>query len=120
MVFLDHPTFKGFNLFNRYQFTDLENGIVSFLGLRYMKNDKEAGEDAANLKFKRMAWISQINTDRFDSNFKLGYVNPNIPYQSIGFQMAYSTHNQNSFFGIRNYDINQNSFYSSSIIIYFI
>ena len=111
--FLDHPTFKGFNLFNRYQFTDLENGIVSFLGLRYMKNDKEAGEDAANLKFKRMAWISQINTERFDSNFKLGYVNPNIPYQSIGFQMAYSTHNQNSFFGVRNYDINQNSFYSS-------
>ena len=111
--FLDHPTFKGFNLFNRYQLTDLENGIVSFLGFRYMKNDKEAGEDAANLKLKRMAWISQINTDRFDSNFKLGYVNPNIPYQSIGFQMAYSTHNQNSFFGIRNYDIKQNSFYTS-------
>ena len=64
--FLDHPTFKGFNLFNRYQLTDLENGIVSFLGFRYMKNDKEAGEDAANLKLKRMAWISQINTDRFD------------------------------------------------------
>ena len=111
--FLDHPTFKGFNLFNRYQLTDLENGIVSFLGFRYMKNDKEAGEDAANLKLKRMAWISQINTDRFDSNFKLGYVNPNIPYQSIGFQMAYSSHNQNSFFGVRNYDIKQNSFYSS-------
>ncbi len=111
--FLDHPTFNGFNLFNRYQLTDLENGIVSFLGLRYMKNDKEAGEDAANLKLKRMAWKSQINTDRFDSNFKLGYVNPNIPYQSVGFQMAYSTHNQNSFFGIRNYDIKQNSFYTS-------
>ena len=111
--FLDHPTFKGFNFFNRYQYTDLEKGIVSFLGFRYMKNDKKAGEDVANLKLKRIAWVSEIKTDRFDSNFKLGYVNPRIPYQSIGFQMAYSAHNQKSFFGLRDYNIKQNSFYSS-------
>ena len=111
--FLDHPTFKGFNFFNRYQYTDLEKGVVSFLGFKYMKNDKEAGEDVANLKLERLAWISEINTERFDTNFKLGYVNPNIPYQSIGFQMAYSNHIQNSYFGLRNYDIKQNSFYSS-------
>jgi len=111
--FLDHPTFKGFNLFNRYQYTDFEKGIVSFLGFKYMKNDKEAGEDVANLKLKRLAWVSEINTERFDTNFKLGYVNPNIPYQSVGFQMAYSNHIQNSYFGLRNYDIKQNSFYSS-------
>lgn len=111
--FLDHPTFKGFNFFNRYQYTDLEKGIVSFLGFRYMKNDKKAGEDVANLKLKRMAWVSEIKTDRFDSNFKLGYVNPRIPYRSTGFQMAYSAHNQKSFFGLRDYNIKQNSFYSS-------
>ena len=111
--FLDSPTFKGFNFFNRYQYTDLEKGVVSFLGFKYMKNDKEAGEDVANLKLERLAWISEINTERFDTNFKLGYVNPNIPYQSIGFQMAYSNHIQNSYFGLRNYDIKQNSFYSS-------
>ena len=40
---------------------------------------------------------------------------PSIPYQSLGFQMAYSNHDQDSFFGIRNYNINQNSFYSSLI-----
>jgi hypothetical protein len=111
--FLDLPTFKGFNFFNRYQYTDLEKGVVSFLGFKYMKNEKEAGEDVANLKLKRLAWVSEINTERFDTNFKLGYVNPNIPYQSIGFQMAYSNHIQNSYFGLRNYDIRQNSFYSS-------
>ena len=111
--FLDHPTFKGFNLFNRYQYTDFEKGIVSFLGLKYMKNDKEAGEDVANLKLKRLAWVSEINTERFDTNFKLGYVNPNSPYQSLGVQMAYSNHIQNYYFGLRNYDIKQNSFYSS-------
>ena len=111
--FLDHPNYKGINFFNRWQYINLEKGIVSFLGLRYMKEDKNAGEDVANLKLKRMPWLSEINTQRFDSNFKFGYVNPNIPYQSIGFQMAYSSHEQNSFFGNRNYNINQDSFYSS-------
>ena len=111
--FLDHPNYKGLNFFNRWQYINLEKGIVSFLGLRYMKEDKSAGEDVANLKLKRMPWLSEINTQRFDSNFKFGYVNPNIPYQSIGFQMAYSSHEQNSFFGNRNYNINQDSFYSS-------
>ena len=111
--FLDHPNYKGINFFNRWQYINLEKGIVSFLGLRYMKEDKNAGEDVANLKLKRMPWLSEINTQRFDSNFKFGYVNPSIPYQSIGFQMAYSSHQQNSFFGNRNYNINQDSFYSS-------
>jgi hypothetical protein len=111
--FLDHPNYKGINFFNRWQYINLEKGIVSFLGLRYMKEDKNAGEDVANLKLKRMPWLSEINTQRFDSNFKFGYVNPNIPYQSIGFQMAYSSHEQNSFFGMRNYTINHDSFYSS-------
>ena len=111
--FLDHPNYKGINFFNRWQYINLEKGIVSFLGLRYMKEDKNAGEDVANLKLKRIPWLSEINTQRFDSNFKFGYVNPNIPYQSIGFQMAYSSHEQNSFFGNRNYNINQDSFYSS-------
>jgi outer membrane receptor for ferrienterochelin and colicin len=111
--FLDHPNYKGINFFNRWQYINLEKGIVSFLGLRYMKEDKSAGEDVANLKLKRMPWLSEINTQRFDSNFKFGYVNPNIPYQSIGFQMAYSNHEQISFFGNRNYNINQDSFYSS-------
>lgn len=111
--FLDHPNYKGLNFFNRWQYINLEKGIVSFLGLRYMKEDKNAGEDVANLKLKRMPWLSEINTQRFDSNFKFGYVNPSIPYQSIGFQMAYSNHEQISFFGNRNYNINQDSFYSS-------
>ena len=67
------------------------------------------------MKVKRLPWLSEINTNRFNSNFKLGYVNPKIPYQSVGFQMAYSNHKQESFFGLRNYNIKQNSFYSNFI-----
>ena len=80
-----------------------------------MNDDKVIGENTEEMVFIRDPWKGEINTNRFDSNFKFGYVNPSIPYQSLGFQMAYSNHDQDSFFGIRNYNINQNSFYSSLI-----
>lgn len=115
--FLDSPKSLGYNLFNRWQYINPEKGLVSFLGLRLMKDDKRMGQYKDTMLNSSEAipaiWNSEINTNRFDSNFKLGYVNPNIPYQTIGFQMAYSNHDQTSFFGNRNYNINQDSFYSS-------
>ncbi|MDB9794236.1 TonB-dependent receptor [Flavobacteriaceae bacterium] len=113
--FLDNPTSNAFNIFNRWQYINTQKGTVSFLGIRYMNDDKVIGENTQDMVFIREPWKGEINTNRFDSNFKFGYVNPNIPYQSLGFQMAYSNHDQDSFFGIRNYNINQNSFYSSLI-----
>ena len=58
-------------------------------------------------------WGSEIFTDRLDASFKLGYVNPAIPYESIGFQLAHSRHDQDSYFGLRTYDINHQSWYGS-------
>ena len=113
--FLDNPTSNAFNIFNRWQYINTQKGTVSFLGIRYMNDDKVIGENTEEMVFIRKPWKGEINTNRFDSNFKFGYVNPSIPYQSLGFQMAYSNHDQDSFFGIRNYNINQNSFYSSLI-----
>ena len=108
--FLDQPTSKAFNLFNRWQYINPEKGTVSFLGVRYMKDDKVIGENTKDM-VTIAPWKGEINTSRFDSNFKFGYVNASIPYQSLGLQMAFSKHDQNSFFGSRNYNINQNSFY---------
>ena len=113
--FLDNPTSNAFNIFNRWQYINTQKGTVSFLGIRYMNDDKVIGENTQDMVFIRDPWKGEINTNRFDSNFKFGYVNPSIPYQSLGFQMAYSNHDQDSFFGTRNYNINQNSFYSSLI-----
>ena len=113
--FLDNPTSNAFNIFNRWQYINTQKGTVSFLGIRYMNDDKVIGENTEDVVFIRNPWKGEINTNRFDSNFKFGYVNPSIPYQSLGFQMAYSNHDQDSFFGTRNYNINQNSFYSSLI-----
>ncbi|MDB2607140.1 TonB-dependent receptor [Zobellia sp.] len=58
-------------------------------------------------------WGSEINTRRFDTSLKLGYVFPELPFQSVGFQTAYSLHKQDSYFGFRTYDITHESMYTN-------
>jgi len=116
--FLDIPLYNQINVLNRWQFTDANKGIVSFINFRYLYDEKQAGQLVFNPdtdKLSNNAWGSEIITERFETAFKLGYVNPEIPYQSIGFQTAYSHHNQESYFGLNVYDITHNSFYTNVI-----
>jgi outer membrane receptor for ferrienterochelin and colicins len=116
--FLDNPLGKQINILNRWQYTDAERGWVSFLNFRYMNDEKQTGQVDFNPekdKFTTNFWGSEINTERFDFSSKIGYVWPEMPYQSIGFQNAFNSHNQESYFGIREYNIKQKSFYSNLI-----
>ncbi|AXT19070.1 TonB-dependent receptor [Flavobacteriaceae bacterium AU392] len=116
--FLDVPLMKQVNVINRWQYTDTQNGFVSFINFRYLNDEKQSGQTQFNPDIDRLttnAWGSEIDTERFEVSAKLGYVNPELPYQSIGAQFAYSNHDQNSFFGLRTYDITQNSLYSNII-----
>ena len=116
--FLDNPLAKQINILNRWQYTDASKGWVSFINLKYMNDQKQTGElDFDPKKGKGMTdyWGSEINTERMDISTKLGYVFPNIPYQSIGFQNAYNSHNQESYFGLNQYNIKQKSYYSNLI-----
>ena len=116
--FLDMPLYNQINVMNRWQYTNPEKGVVSFINLRYLKDGKQSGQVDFNPSTDRLTtnfWGSEIDTERIEGSFKLGYVNPKIPYQSLGFQMAYSHHQQNSYFGLRIYDIKHQSFYSNLI-----
>ena len=110
--FLDKPLQDQNNFLNKWQYTDAINGIVSFFNIRYLDDEKIFG---MNNNESRNVWNGEISTKRFDSSFKLGYVNPNLPFQSIGLQLSYSSHDQNSVYGFRNYDINQDSFFSNIV-----
>ncbi len=116
--FLDMPLQKQINLMNRWQYTDTENGFVSFINFRFLNDEKLTGQVDFNPdrdKFTTNYWGSEINTKRFDASAKFGYVNPEIPYQSMGFQAAYSNHVQESYFGFNVYDITHNSLYANAI-----
>ncbi len=117
--FLDNPLAKQINILNRWQYTNAQKGWVSFINFRYMNDKKQTGElnfDPNRDKLTTNYWGSEINTERFDISTKLGYVFPDMPYQSIGFQNAFNSHNQESYFGLNQYNIKQKSYYSNLIL----
>lgn len=114
--FLDMPLSKQINVLNRWQFTDAEKGWVSFINVRFMNDEKQTGELEFNPEIHRGTtdfWGSEIDTKRFETSAKLGYVFPEMPFQSFGFQIAYSNHQQDSYFGLNAYDIQHQSVYSN-------
>lgn len=116
--FLDVPLKKQINVMNRWQYLNPEKGLLSFINLRYLNDNNQAGEldfDPDTDKLTTNAWGSEIDTERFEVSTKLGYVNPEIPYQSLGIQFAFSHHDQQSYFGLNQYDIKHNSIYSNLI-----
>jgi outer membrane receptor for ferrienterochelin and colicin len=116
--FMDNPLAEQVNILNRYQYYDADKGLVSFINFRYMNDTKQAGQLDFNPKTDRgttNSWGSQIDTERLDIATKVGYVFKDMPYQSVGFQNAFTSHNQESYFGLSQYNIKQNSYYSNLI-----
>ena len=117
-TFLDMPLARQINIMNRWQYTNPEKGFVSFINFRFLNDEKQTGQedfDPDTDMGTTNAWGSEIDTRRFDVSAKLGYVNPEIPYQSMGVQIAYSNHDQDSYFGLNHYNINHNSIYANLI-----
>ncbi|WP_431137347.1 TonB-dependent receptor domain-containing protein [Psychroserpens mesophilus] len=116
--FLDMPLYNQINVMNRWQYTNPEKGLVSFINIKYLNDAKQAGQldfDPDRDKLTTNFWGSEIDTERFELTTKFGYVNPEIPWQSLGVQFAYSTHKQDSYYGLNRYDINHNSVYSNVV-----
>ncbi|MFS4455031.1 TonB-dependent receptor [Maribacter sp. 2304DJ31-5] len=122
--FLDAPLADQINIMNRWQYQNPETGWVSFLNIRFLSDEKQVGEAGFDPDTDRVdnngsaldgteIWGSEIDTKRFDSSIKLGYVFPELPFQSFGFQASYSLHDQKSYFGLRNYAIDHESLYSN-------
>lgn len=123
--FLDMPLSNQINIMNRWQFTDAQNGWIGFLNAHFLNDEKQTGELNFNPEIDRVfpnttlngneVWGSEIDTKRFETSAKLGYVFPELPFQSFGFQVAYSNHQQDSYFGVNVYDIQHESLYSNLI-----
>ena len=114
--FLDTPLANQINVMNRWQYTDAQNGWVSFINFRFLNDEKQTGELNYNPETDKgtiNAWGSEIDTKRFETSAKLGYVFPELPFQSFGLQFTYSNHQQDSYFGLNVYDIKHESLYAN-------
>ncbi|WP_299012565.1 carboxypeptidase-like regulatory domain-containing protein [uncultured Polaribacter sp.] len=123
--FLDMPLANQINVMNRWQYTDAQNGWIGFLNVRFLNDEKQTGELNFNPETNRVfpnttltgneVWGSEIDTKRFETSTKIGYVFPELPFQSFSLQVAYSNHQQDSYFGRNIYDIKHESVYSNFI-----
>lgn len=111
--FMDMPTGQQINLMNRWQYANTDTGWESNILLSYLADEKTMGE--MNFSQGSALWGSKIRTNQFQGSVKFGYVWRDMPYQSIGFQGSYKHYKQNSFFGLRTYDISQQSAYFNTI-----
>ena len=116
--FLDNPLAKQINVLSRWQYANPDTGWVSFLNFKSMQDQKQTGELHFNPKTDKLTrnfWGSEVNTNRFEFSSKIGYVFKDMPFQSIGFQNAFTNHRQESYFGLNQYHITQQSLYSNLV-----
>lgn len=116
--FLDLPLSKQVNFQNRWQYLNAEKGWVGFATVRWLDDQKQIGSKGINPKSTSNSsplWGSEIQTQRWDGSLKIGYVFPETPYKSFGFQSAYSDHNQEAFYGNRRYNIDHESAYANML-----
>jgi len=52
--FIDMPKYNQINVMNRWQYTDIEKGFVSFINFRILKDEKQAGQINFNSKTDRL------------------------------------------------------------------
>ncbi len=117
--FLDRPKGSQLNVAYLLNYNDLESsGFASHFGINFLKDERTAGQIGFN---KRIPQKDQslygvgIDISRFQLWNKTGYVFKGKPYQSLGWMNQLTYHQQDSFFGLRNYFGKETSYYSNLI-----
>ena len=112
--FLDMPLVTQVNLYNRWNYKT-ENIHLGF-GFQYLTEERRGGQVFFNPNEERTeenGYGIGVNTNRFESELKLGYVFDNRDFTSIGFQNQFIVHRQESFFGLTDYDADETSYYGN-------
>jgi len=117
--FLDRPKGSQINAAYLLNFNDLEkSGFGSHFGINFVKDERTAGQTSFNKQIDQEDQTDYgvgIDISRFQIWNKTGYVFKGKPYQSLGWMNQYVYHQQDSFFGLRNYSGKQHTYYSNLI-----
>ena len=117
--FRDDPTGKQLNVLNRFQYTNLEKGLVGFFDFNYVFDERVYGQNEyiSNTIFaeNQNYWGGKTDSEIIKTNFKFGYVDPEITYRSLGIQFAYTGIDMGSSFGNNTHDINQSSIFTNLV-----
>jgi outer membrane cobalamin receptor len=110
--FLDEPLYRQYNVMNRWYYSS--DHIRMHAGVKLLSEDRFSGQTEFNrdsLRDMDHPYGIGIMTKRAEGFLKLGYVFNNDLKSSFGSINSVSWHDQNSFYGIRNYQGNQFNYY---------
>jgi outer membrane receptor for ferrienterochelin and colicins len=114
--FRDLPTGNQFSAINRWKF-DNGKGFMFQFGAKALMDNKTGGQLAfdESQKGTTQSYGLGIKTNRFEGFGKIGYVFPGKKFKSVGLQLSAFDHDQQSYFGLTNYNARQKNFYSNLI-----
>ena len=117
--FLDQPTGTQANATYLLDYNNLEKaGWGSHFGINFLQDKRNAGQMDFNKNFdqsEQTAYGVGIDISRFQVWNKTGHIFKGKPYQSIGWMNQLTYHQQDSFFGLRDYFGKQTTYYSNLI-----
>jgi outer membrane receptor for ferrienterochelin and colicin len=115
--FLDNPLMRQINVMNQWKYGICgKKGISAEFKWRFFIDEKQSGQVAFDPSIPRSVnpfWGSEINTRQFLASAKVGYVFPDMDYQSIGFQNQFTDYRQDGYYGNRDYFVRHQSWYSN-------
>lgn len=115
--FLDQPLYQQLNAYNRWHFS-VPNKLELQVGVRALYEDRQGGQSNFNYKAdfgKQLFYGVGIKNKLVEIFTKTGTINPSKPYKSFALITSTRYHNQESYFGLKNYDATQKSFYANTI-----
>jgi outer membrane receptor for ferrienterochelin and colicins len=112
--FRDEPDVKQYHLFNRWDYMTAASDFR--VGIKYLEEERLGGQ-VSYKKNDQNTWSDgfgiNIRTKRFEAFSKAGGVFMKDRSMSAGWIQNVSYHNQNSFFGQKQYDGTQKSYYTN-------
>ncbi|MFW5761279.1 MAG: TonB-dependent receptor, partial [Cyclobacteriaceae bacterium] len=112
-TFMDMPTGSNFIGINRWHYQ--KRGFEAQIGIKGLYFDNDAGQFEEAVENPAQLYTVGMQTKRAEIWGKTGYVFPEKPYQSFGWQWSGTFQDQDYTFGNRFYNGNEKAFYSNLI-----
>lgn len=109
--FLDKPKVSMLNLQNRWKYQGEIYESVS--GIRALVEDREGGQKGFFSNNNSDYYGIEVKTQRYEAFTKNGFIFNEEPFTSLGTIAAFTHHKQESTYGKRFYNGEQNSFYTN-------
>jgi outer membrane receptor for ferrienterochelin and colicins len=118
--FLDDPRYTQLNFFNRWDY-NAKNFEFQF-GIKALGEKRKGGQmnfDHSLSQNQQSFYGIQVNNERYEAFLKTGFIF-NRPATSLGIQQQITHHKLSSFYGLREFNATQQSYYANVLFQSFI